>query len=151
MLKGGLVGVVSSRKLKVSATFKTHVIDKDIQPHPCQPSVESATSKNFPFLDLRDDTAKILTRPYSNDMAYSLPLLRILSSFLFFLACVEALKFDIEAKSAGDRSRVRCIRNFVAKDTLVVATSTVDGYKGDGMKVDMHVSLRFVKLDWNTD
>lgn len=28
----------------------------------------------------------------------------------------------------------------MAKDTLVVVTATVDGYKGDGMKVDMHVS-----------
>lgn len=41
----------------------------------------------------------------------------------------------------GDNSRVRCIRNFVAKDTLVVVTSTLDGERGDGMKVDMHVSL----------
>ena len=82
-------------------------------------------------------------------MAYSQSLLRIVCSFLFFLACAEALKFDIEAKGAGDKSRVRCIRNFVAKDTLVVVTATVDGYKGDGMKVDMHVSLGPVELDWN--
>jgi hypothetical protein len=73
-------------------------------------------------------------------MVYTQSLLRTACSFLFFLACTEALKFDIEAKSAGDKSRVRCIRNFVAKDTLVVVTATVDGYKGDGMKVDMNVS-----------
>ena len=72
--------------------------------------------------------------------------LRSLCSLLFFLVCAEALKFDIEAKSVGDRSRERCIRNFVAKDTLVVVTATVDGYKGDGMKVDMHVSLTIVGL-----
>ncbi|TVY52202.1 Endoplasmic reticulum vesicle protein 25 [Lachnellula cervina] len=72
-------------------------------------------------------------------MAYLQSPLRSLCSLLLFLACAEALKFDIEAKSAGDRSRERCIRNFVAKDTLVVVTATVDGYKGDGMKVDMHI------------
>lgn len=53
---------------------------------------------------------------------------------------MEALKFDIEAYSAGDRKGQRCIRNFVAKDTLVVVTATVSGYKGDGMIVNMHVS-----------
>ncbi|KAF4631952.1 hypothetical protein G7Y89_g6178 [Cudoniella acicularis] len=72
-------------------------------------------------------------------MAFPQSILRSLCSLLFFLACAEALKFDIEAKSAGDRSRERCIRNFVAKDTLVVVTATVDGFKGDGMKVDMHI------------
>ncbi|EPE30685.1 hypothetical protein GLAREA_03652 [Glarea lozoyensis ATCC 20868] len=72
-------------------------------------------------------------------MVYTQSLLRTACSFFFLLACAEALKFDIEAKSAGDKSRVRCIRNFVAKDTLVVVTSTVDGYRGDGMRVDMHI------------
>jgi len=80
-------------------------------------------------------------------MAYFPSLLRSLCSLLFVLACAEALKFDIEAKSANDNSRVRCIRNFVAKDTLVVVTATVDGYKGDGMKVDMHVSSMELQLD----
>lgn len=35
----------------------------------------------------------------------------------------------------------------MAKDTLVVVTATVDGYKGDGMKVDMHVSSMELQLD----
>ncbi len=64
----------------------------------------------------------------------------MLGSLLLFLAYVEALKFDIEAFNAGDPKATRCIRNFVAKDTLVVVTATVDGYKGDGMIVNMHVS-----------
>jgi len=50
-----------------------------------------------------------------------------------------ALKFDVEAFSRGDKKGERCIRNFVAKDTLVVVTATVDGFKGDGMVVNMHI------------
>jgi hypothetical protein len=73
-------------------------------------------------------------------MAYLQSLLPTLCSLLLFLACGEALKFDIEAASRGDAKGTRCIRNFVAKDTLVVVTATVDGYKGDGMIVNMHVS-----------
>ncbi|RDL39042.1 Uncharacterized protein BP5553_03382 [Venustampulla echinocandica] len=72
-------------------------------------------------------------------MAYLPSLLHALCSVVLFLACAEALKFDIDATSRNDRSRVRCIRNFVARDTLVVVTATVDGYKGDGMKVDMEI------------
>jgi hypothetical protein len=74
-------------------------------------------------------------------MAYFQPFLRTLCSLLLFLACAEALKFDIEAFSQGDKKGQRCIRNFVAKDTLVVVTATVGGYKGDGMIVNMHVSI----------
>jgi len=81
-----------------------------------------------------------LTRAHSK-MAYLQSFLRTLCSLLLFLACGEALKFDIEAASRGDPKGTRCIRNFVAKDTLVVVTATVDGYKGDGMVVNMHVSL----------
>jgi hypothetical protein len=52
---------------------------------------------------------------------------------------VEALKFDLDAYHPGSAKAVRCIRNFVAKETLVVVTATVDGHKGDGMVVNMHV------------
>ena len=50
-----------------------------------------------------------------------------------------ALKFDVAAHTG----RERCIRNFVAKDTLVLVTAIVDGQKGDGQQVNMHVSLFF--------
>ena len=73
-------------------------------------------------------------------MAISQFFLRTLCSFILLLAAVEALKFDIEAFGRGDPKATRCIRNFVAKDTLVVVTATVDGYKGDGMVINMHVS-----------
>ena len=63
-----------------------------------------------------------------------------LCSLLLFLACANALKFDVEAFSQGDKRGERCIRNFVAKDTLVVVTATVGGSKGDGMAVNMQVS-----------
>ncbi|RDW82133.1 hypothetical protein BP6252_03245 [Coleophoma cylindrospora] len=72
-------------------------------------------------------------------MAYPRLVLQLLCSLLVFLACAEALKFDIQAYSKGDKKGERCIRNFVGKDTLVVVTATVGGHKGDGMKVDMHI------------
>lgn len=50
-----------------------------------------------------------------------------------------ALKFDIEAGSGHDSRSRRCIRNFVARDMLVVVTAIVDGYKGDGMQLNMHI------------
>lgn len=72
-------------------------------------------------------------------MAHTQSLLYSLYSLLLFFVCVEALKFDVEAFSKGDKKGQRCIRNFVSKDTLVVVTATIDGYKGDGMTLDMHV------------
>lgn len=74
-------------------------------------------------------------------MAHTQSLLYSLCSLLLFLACVEGLKFDVQAYSKGDKQGQRCIRNFVTKDTLVVVTATIDGYKGDGMNVNMDVSV----------
>lgn len=51
-----------------------------------------------------------------------------------------ALKFDLQAYPGHSSKHERCIRNFVAKDTLVVVTATVSGQKGDGQVVNMHVS-----------
>lgn len=73
-------------------------------------------------------------------MAFNQSLLYSLYSLLLLLVCAEALKFDVQAYSRGDRKGERCIRNFVAKDTLVVVTAIIDGTKGDGMNLDMHVS-----------
>lgn len=75
-------------------------------------------------------------------MARPQSLLQYLCSLVLFVACARALKLDLEAKSqTHDAKRERCIRNFVAKDTLVVVTAIVSGSKGDGMRVNMHVSL----------
>lgn len=61
---------------------------------------------------------------------------------MLFLACAQALKFDLQATSQShDSKKERCVRNFVAKDTLVVVTAIVSGSKGDGMRVNMHVSV----------
>ena len=54
--------------------------------------------------------------------------------FLLFLQLTSALKFDL-----FHGTKERCIRNFVNRDTLVVVTTTIDGYKGDGQVVNMHV------------
>ncbi|KAI9881594.1 MAG: vesicle coat component [Pleopsidium flavum] len=50
-----------------------------------------------------------------------------------------ALKFDLNAHAGHSAKYERCIRNFVAKDTLVVVTATVAGQKGDGQIVNMHI------------
>lgn len=72
-------------------------------------------------------------------MAYSQPLLRVLCALALLLACAEALKFDLMAVHRHDSHSERCIRNFVARDTLVMVTSTVTGHKGDGMQVNINV------------
>ncbi|KAI9699791.1 MAG: vesicle coat component [Candelina mexicana] len=49
------------------------------------------------------------------------------------LPLTSALKFDLQAyPQSANHKHDRCIRNFVAKDTLVVVTATVSGHKGDG-------------------
>lgn len=74
-------------------------------------------------------------------MARLRSLLQHVCSLLLLLAVgSHALKFEIQAGSGNDRTSRRCIRNFVSKDTLVVVTAIVDGYKGDGMQLNMHVS-----------
>ncbi|KAJ8606951.1 hypothetical protein MRB53_040616 [Persea americana] len=51
-----------------------------------------------------------------------------------------ALKFDLQAFPPGEAARhERCIRNFVPSNTLVVVTTTISGYKGDGQVVNMHI------------
>ena len=64
------------------------------------------------------------------------PLLHVLCC-LALISFSWALKFDLAAQTGKER----CIRNFVAKDTLVLVTAIVDGQKGDGQQVNMHVSL----------
>ncbi|KAM0450116.1 hypothetical protein ACHAPV_004405 [Trichoderma viride] len=66
--------------------------------------------------------------------------MRWLCGLLLLVSAANALKFDLLAHPGGENTKKeRCIRNFVGSDTLVVVTSTVDGYKGDGMLVNIHV------------
>ena len=67
------------------------------------------------------------------------PWLRLACGLALVASAANALKFELTATSAHDTRRERCVRNFVSKDTLVVVTAIVDGYKGDGMSVNMHV------------
>jgi hypothetical protein len=64
---------------------------------------------------------------------------QVCSLLLLFVAAANALKFDLIARPHNEPKPWRCIRNFVAKDTLVVVTATVSGYRGDGMNVNMHL------------
>ncbi|KAK4504172.1 hypothetical protein PRZ48_005088 [Zasmidium cellare] len=58
----------------------------------------------------------------------------------FLLPLVSALKFEIQAHPGHESaSKERCIRNFVAKDQLVVVTATVSGNRGDGQTLNMHI------------
>ena len=63
--------------------------------------------------------------------------------FLVILPLSFALKFDLQAHPGHSGKYQRCIRNFVAKDQLVVVTATVGGSKGDGQVVNMHVSAAY--------
>ena len=59
---------------------------------------------------------------------------------LLVLQLAHGLKFDLQAHPGHESaSKERCVRNFVAKDTLVVVTATISGSKGDGQVVNMHV------------
>ena len=57
---------------------------------------------------------------------------------LLSLHLVAALKFDLIAQPPHSKNE-RCIRNFVNRDTLVVVTTILDGSRGDGQIVNMHV------------
>ncbi|KAI9712191.1 MAG: vesicle coat component [Candelaria pacifica] len=72
----------------------------------------------------------------------SFQLTAILSTLLLLSSIPQAtaLKFDLQAyPQSANHKHDRCIRNFVAKDTLVVVTATVSGHKGDGQMVNMHI------------
>jgi hypothetical protein len=61
---------------------------------------------------------------------------------LVLLPLAAALKFDLHPVSQHDAAKYeRCVRNFVAKEQLVVVTAILDGYRGDGQRVDMHVCM----------
>ena len=68
-----------------------------------------------------------------------------LLSYVLLLASIpfaSALKFDIDAHPAHlSGKHERCIRNFVAKEQLVVVTTIVSGYRGDGQLLNLHVCL----------
>ncbi|KAF2874282.1 emp24/gp25L/p24 family/GOLD-domain-containing protein [Massariosphaeria phaeospora] len=67
-----------------------------------------------------------------------LRLLYCLLLLVFPLA--SALKFEVHAVPAHDAAKhERCVRNFVAKDQLVVVTTITDGYRGDGQSMNMHI------------
>ncbi|KAH8725046.1 emp24/gp25L/p24 family/GOLD-domain-containing protein [Phaeosphaeriaceae sp. PMI808] len=59
---------------------------------------------------------------------------------LLLLPLAAALKFDLHPVSQHDAAKYeRCVRNFCARDQLVVVTANLDGYRGDGQRVDMHI------------
>jgi hypothetical protein len=72
-------------------------------------------------------------------MAPTRSLLQYFCSLILLACTAQALRFELHA-TAPSASRERCVRNFVARDTLVVVTATVGGTKGDGMVVNMRVS-----------
>lgn len=73
-------------------------------------------------------------------MALPRSLLQCICSLLLLIGAANALKFDVTAHTGREnQKKERCIRNFVAKDTLVVVTATVGGFKGDGMQLNIHV------------
>ncbi|KAH8699610.1 emp24/gp25L/p24 family/GOLD-domain-containing protein [Ilyonectria robusta] len=71
-------------------------------------------------------------------MAPQRSLLQCVCSVLLFVAIANALKFDLIAQTESAKKE-RCVRNFVGQDTLVVVTATIDGYRGDGMLVNIYI------------
>jgi p24 family protein delta-1 len=64
---------------------------------------------------------------------------RSLFFFISLLPLSWALKFDIAAHTGHANKYERCIRNYANRETLVVVTAIVDGSKGDGQVLNMHV------------
>ena len=62
-----------------------------------------------------------------------------LLTLLLLPLTVLSLKFDLSAHTGHSSKYERCIRNFVSKNTLVLVTAIVDGHKGDGQQVNMHI------------
>lgn len=58
--------------------------------------------------------------------------------FTLLVPLTSAVRFDLIPNTHSGKHE-RCIRNFVARDQLVVVTATVSGSKGDGQVVNMHV------------
>jgi hypothetical protein len=77
--------------------------------------------------------------PFSLDWIAAVMLaLKLLVAFA--LPLVSALKFDIKADHTGESIlKERCIRNFAAKDQLVVVTIKTSGSRGDGQMLQVHV------------
>src|SRR5436190_975395 len=62
----------------------------------------------------------------------------LVAFLLLPLALTHALRFELHAQAQPHISP-RCIRNYVAHDTLVVVTAVVSGKKGDGQQVNIDV------------
>lgn len=94
-----------------------------------------------PSLGICINTTRCLTDSPECTYATMDRILRLLTLLVAVIApLTAALKFDLHPVSSHDAAKYeRCIRNFVAKDQLVVVTAILDGYRGDGQKVDMHV------------
>ncbi|DAA76444.1 TPA_exp: Uncharacterized protein A8136_0758 [Trichophyton benhamiae CBS 112371] len=58
--------------------------------------------------------------------------------FTLLVPLTSAVRFDLIPNTHSGKHE-RCIRNFVARDQLVVVTATVSGSKGDGQVVNMHI------------
>ncbi|KAI1085242.1 emp24/gp25L/p24 family/GOLD-domain-containing protein [Whalleya microplaca] len=71
-------------------------------------------------------------------MALPQALRQYICSIVLLIASANALKFDLQAQPQNQVQQ-RCIRNFAAKDTLVVVTATVGGSKGDGQQVNLNI------------
>lgn len=76
-------------------------------------------------------------------------LLRLVQLLVLLAPLAAALKFDLHAVNSHESAKhERCIRNFVAKEQLVVVTAILDGYRGDGQTVNMHVRALCGERHW---
>jgi hypothetical protein len=106
---------------------------------------DSCTFRNTPEHDKLGPASAAALEPHTKQFAMD-RLTRVLSCVLLaILPLTAALKFDLHPVSTHDSAKYeRCVRNFVAKEQLVVVTAILDGYRGDGQRVDMHVRCLYL-------
>ena len=106
------------------------------------PSTQGSTlgGRSEPFR-FEDSTASRSSKELSHHIMTSLKALLLTVFVSLFFTFSSALKFDIAAHTGHGNKYERCIRNFVQRETLVVVTAIIDGTKGDGQILNMHVRL----------
>ncbi|RCI08397.1 hypothetical protein L249_8862 [Ophiocordyceps polyrhachis-furcata BCC 54312] len=73
-------------------------------------------------------------------MALGQLLQQLLLGTLVLATAALGLKLELHAHPGSEsKKKERCVRNFVGQETLVVVAAKVDGHKGDGMMVNIHI------------
>jgi hypothetical protein len=138
-----LIGDVKITKVKHRGVLQCST-QGSTTPSPTQPSPSKWPLATDPCpRHLYSSRTTILELLYKSSQQQTMDRLSRLYScmlLVLLLPLASALKFDLHPVSQHDAAKYeRCVRNFVAHEQLVVVTAILDGYRGDGQRVDMHV------------